>query len=504
MIASEATPWSKTGGLGDVAGALPEALETLGHIVTLIVPKHRGTNEPTAVAVAGSRAGITYHQLAITPRRRVVFVEAGSLFDRPGIYGERGTDYADSAIRFAAFSAAALDYVELNRDFPPVDVVHAHDWQTGLIPARLRKDPRWPSLERAGVVFTIHNLAYQGLFPKETVPALGLPWSLFGVESGEFWGKFSFLKAGITAADYVTTVSPTYAEETRTKQAGVGLEGVLSALGARYVGILNGIDTTTWNPATDPFLPAHFDASDLAGKAECKRALLAHFGLPQGDDALGRPLVGLVSRLVKQKGLDLIAAASTDLVSLDATWVFLGTGEPRYERMLTELAAAHPSRVVAHIGFEERLAHLIEGGIGHLPHAVGIRAVRPQSDVQPSVRDRADRSSGWRTRRYRAALHGQGPQGQRLQVPTPITRVVRPNSAPGHAAVSEPRGLAPFDVERNVGRSLLDDAGAGICQSVQTCTRVACRQRADGSTSLAKGARRDGFRKHSDLHRRQL
>ena len=362
MIASEATPWSKTGGLGDVAGALPEALETLGHIVTLIIPKHRGTNDPNAVAVAGRRAGITYHQLAITPRRRVVFVEAGSLFDRPGIYGERGTDYADSAIRFATFSAAALDYVELNRDFPPIDVVHAHDWQTGLIPARLRKDPRWPSLERAGVVFTIHNLAYQGLFAKETVPALGLPWSLFALESGEFWGKFSFLKAGITAADYVTTVSPTYAEETRTKEAGVGLEGVLSALGPRYVGILNGIDTTAWNPATDAFLPAHFDATNLAGKLECKRALLAHFGLPQGDDALDRPLVGLVSRLVAQKGLDLIAAAGSDLVSLDATWVFLGTGEPRYERMLTALAAAHPARVVAHIGFEERLAHLIEAG----------------------------------------------------------------------------------------------------------------------------------------------
>jgi starch synthase len=371
MVASEATPWSKTGGLADVAGALPVALEELGHFVTLVLPKYRSVDpflkdagSAVVVTSAATQRGsaVTFHELRISPQRRVVFVEAGSFFDRPGLYGERGVDYPDSAQRFAAFSEAALDFALQPTDFPPIDVVHAHDWQTGLIPASLRHHSRWPSLDRAAVVYTVHNFAYQGVFPKETVPALGLPWSVFTVESGEFWGKFSFLKAGLTASDFATTVSPTYADETRTTDAGAGLEGVLVRLGRRYVGILNGIDTRTWNPAADPFLPANYDAASLDGKAECKRALLAQFGLPRGDDAVERPLVGLVSRLVAQKGLDLIEKASEALVTLDASWVFLGTGEPRYERFLSTLAATHPSRVATHIGFDERLAHLIEAG----------------------------------------------------------------------------------------------------------------------------------------------
>jgi starch synthase len=367
MVASEAAPWSKTGGLGDVAGALPAALEQQGHFVTLVVPKYASTARSPHFSVErlSTQPGprdVIYHQFSNSPQRRTVFVEAGSLFERSGLYGERGADYPDNAERFATFSAAALDFVEINRDFPPVDVVHAHDWQTGLIPARLRSDPQWPALQHAGVVLTIHNLAYQGLFPKETVPAIGLPWSLFTLNSGEFWGKFSFLKAGLTSADFVTTVSPAYAEETKTTDAGAGLEGVLAGLGRRYVGILNGIDTDTWNPATDPLLPARFDSSDLTGKAECKRALLAHFGLPRGDDALERPLIGMVSRLVAQKGLDLIERSGSELVQLDANWVFLGTGEARYERALQSLAAANPTRVGVQIGFDERLAHLIEAG----------------------------------------------------------------------------------------------------------------------------------------------
>lgn len=306
--------------------------------------------------------GVRYHQLSLSARRRVIFVEAGAWFERPGIYGEKGVDYPDNAPRFDAFSTAALDFVEQNRDFPEVDVVHAHDWQTGLVPARLKRAPQWPSLAKAGIVLTIHNLSYQGLFPREVVPALGLPWSLFTMDAGEFWGKFSFLKAGLMSADYVTTVSPTYADETRTAESGNGLDGALRSLGRRYSGILNGIDTAVWNPATDPFLPARFDAQDLSGKRECKRALLAAFDLPRGDDALDRPLVGMVSRLVAQKGLELITAAAPELVSLDSSYVFLGTGDPRYERALQHLAASHPTRVAARIGFDERLAHLLEAG----------------------------------------------------------------------------------------------------------------------------------------------
>jgi starch synthase len=194
------------------------------------------------------------------------------------------------------------------------------------------------------------------------VPALGLPWSVFTIQTGEFWGQFSFLKAGLASSDVITTVSPTYARETQTAAFGFGFEGVLQTLRDRYVGILNGIDTHVWDPAADPHLPAHFNAGDLSGKVACKRALLARFGLAIGDDALRRPVVGMVSRLVEQKGLDLVEAAAGPLASLDATWIVLGVGEPRFERFLEAWAARHPTRVAVHIGFDEPLAHLVEGG----------------------------------------------------------------------------------------------------------------------------------------------
>ena len=368
MVASEATPWAKTGGLADVTSALSAALEAFGHAVTLVIPKYRGILPASSRQVAhrlravhASRE-VIFHIVEASSSRRVVFVECPPLFDRPELYGDRGGDYPDNAQRFDALCLAALDFAEINREYPPVDIVHTHDWQAALIPVRLRVGSQWTALAGAGVVQSVHNLAYQGLFPRETVPALGLPWSVFQIGSGEFWGKFSFLKAGLTAADYVTTVSPTYAEETRTRESGAGLDGVLRSLGRRYVGILNGIDTTVWNPATDPFLPAHFDATNLAGKAECKRALLARVGLASGDDALTRPLVGMVSRLVSQKGFDLVVGASRDLVALNAAYVFLGSGEAKFERALRALATAHPARVAAHLGFDERLAHLIEAG----------------------------------------------------------------------------------------------------------------------------------------------
>jgi starch synthase len=369
MIASEATPWAKTGGLADVLGALPEAIETLGHDVTLVLPKYRGITTPDATAVTrtvtigATSRDVTFHVLSQGTERRVVFVDYPPYFDRDGLYGTGGSDFADNAERFALLGAAALDFAANDNPAARVDVVHAHDWQAALAIAWLRRDPaRWPALAGAGLVLTIHNLAYQGLFPREIVPRLGLPWDLFTLERGEFWGSFSFLKAGITASDYITTVSPSYARETLTPAFGAGFDGVLASRADRYVGILNGIDTSLWNPRTDPFLPAPFDAGDLSGKAACKRALLGRFNLPFGDDALGRPAIGLVSRLVEQKGFDLIEAGSDALVDADATWLFVGTGEARYEQFLRDLAARHPSRVGVFIGFDEQLAHLVEAG----------------------------------------------------------------------------------------------------------------------------------------------
>lgn len=368
MIASEVSPWAKTGGLADVTGALPLALEDLGHTTTTVMPRYRGM--PQADERVDVRVSLgtvvheaTCHVLAPTPRRRVVFVDVPALFDRPGIYGDGGVDYRDNAERFGVLAAAALDFAARESSWPAVDVIHAHDWQAGLVSALVRDGARHhDTYASAGIVFTIHNLAYQGIFDAGVVPRLGLPWSIFTMDAGEFWGQFSFLKAGIMRADMVTTVSPAYARETLRPEFGAGMEGALATLGDRYVGILNGIDTTVWNPSTDPFLPEPFDVGRLAGKQRSKRALLERFQLPVGDDALARPVVGMVSRLVAQKGLDLIARAAAELTQLDATWIFVGTGDARYEQLLRDLAARYPSRVAAFIGFDEALAHLVEAG----------------------------------------------------------------------------------------------------------------------------------------------
>jgi starch synthase len=370
MVSSEMAPWAKVGGLGDVAAGLPEALDHLGHSVTSVVPLYRGITPPPASATTSKRMRfgqvdheVTFHVAEISSRRRVVFVACPPLFDRAGMYGEHGRDYADNDRRYGLLSRAALEFIEDDPDSAPFDVLHAHDWQAGLAPAFFRTDlSRWTRLAKAGVVVTIHNLAYQGLFPPESVPVLGLPWEVFRVETGEFWGRFGFLKTGIGYANYVTTVSPKYARETLRTEFAYGMEGVLQALGERYIGILNGIDTNVWDPETDPRLPARYDVNDLTGKTACKRALLETFRFQVGDDILRRPIIGMVSRLVDQKGLDLVSAAIEPLLAFDATWIFVGAGEPRYEQALRTLAEHHPARVSVFIGFDEDLAHLVEAG----------------------------------------------------------------------------------------------------------------------------------------------
>jgi starch synthase len=369
MVGAEVSPWAKTGGLADVLAALPAALSRLGHSVTVVLPKYRGASLPEAsrwsrpVAVGDRVLDVAFHVNAPVTGPRTVMVDVPAFFDRDGLYGTGPRDFADNAERFAGLAAAALEFAEHDPAGTPVDVIHAHDWQAGLVPVFLETQTgRFPRLHRAARVFTIHNLAYQGLFPRQVVPAVGLPWSVFTIETGEFWGQFSFLKAGLTCSDTLTTVSPTYARETQTAALGFGLEGVLSARRDRYVGILNGIDTDVWNPSTDPHLPAHYDAGNLSGKTTCKRALLARFGLAIGDNVMARPIVGLVSRLVEQKGIDLVAEAADTLAELDATWIVVGVGDPSYEAFLRDWAARYPSRVGIHIGFDEGLAHLVEAG----------------------------------------------------------------------------------------------------------------------------------------------
>lgn len=366
-IASEVTPWSKTGGLADVAAALPAALDGLGHRTVIVTPRYRGidtagsTATVVAITLGEQTVQATCWERIESPRRSIVFVDVPEWFDRDGLYGTRSGDHPDNAIRFAGLCHAALSWAQASeRRF---DIVHAHDWQTGPALALLRTRPQqWPRLARAGLVTTIHNLAYQGVFPKDTVTRIGLDWSSFTMHTGEFWGQLSYLKLAVAYADMITTVSPSYARETLTPEQGVGFDGALRARAADYVGILNGIDTSVWDPASDPYLTAPYTADDLTGKRANKRALLARVGLPVGDDVMERPLVGLVSRLVDQKGIDLILQAAPEWLALDATWVFVGSGDPQHEAALRALAAQYPSRVAAVIGFDEGLAHLVEAG----------------------------------------------------------------------------------------------------------------------------------------------
>jgi starch synthase len=358
MVASEAYPFSKTGGLADVATALPKALGRLGHDVTLITPRYRGMTPGTVVdrarlTVADTTFEATFQEVALGPGARALFLDCPALYDRPGFYNEDGQDYADNAVRFGFLAAAAVDWI--GRQPTPPHIVHAHDWQAGLVPVYLRG-------RDIGSVFTIHNLAYQGSVDKAWVPRLGLRWEDYTVGGFEFYDRLSFLKAGVNFADRVTTVSPTYAEEIQRPEYGHGFEGVMQARRDRLVGILNGIDADEWNPATDPHLPAPYDAADLTGKVQAKRELLVTYGLPADEAGMARPLIGMVSRMVDQKGLDLIAALAPDLPNLDAAFTILGTGDAHYQDMWRGLAAARPDRVAVHIGYDERRAHLIEAG----------------------------------------------------------------------------------------------------------------------------------------------
>ncbi|MGQ0736482.1 MAG: glycogen synthase GlgA [Acidobacteriota bacterium] len=361
MVVSEARPFSKTGGLGDVSTSLARALGRLGHVVTLVTPRYGGvaSGEPSGTVrafVAGAWWEAALHAVPLGAGTQALLVDCPSLYDRPGVYAEGGREYGDNPLRFAFLAIAALEWAASQPRAP--SILHGHDWPAGLLPVYARR--HFP--HGVPTVFSIHNLAYQGLMDKGWVTGLGLPWDDFTVDGYEFYDRLSFLKAGIMFANAVTTVSPTYAREIQRPEYGYGFDGIMRLRAGVTVGILNGIDTEEWDPARDPYLPAPFDAMNLAGKREAKRALLTASGLATDEEALARPVVGMVSRMVEQKGLDLIAVLAPQLPWLDATFIIVGTGESRYEDMWRSLAAAVPERVSVHIGFDERRAHLVEGG----------------------------------------------------------------------------------------------------------------------------------------------
>lgn len=380
-VASEAVPFAKTGGLADVIGALPTALARLGHDVDVVMPRYRGVTAgqesgritvrlggqvaESQVWIAEERGaeGAAFPEARVGPqhgRVRTIFIDYPPYYDRDFLYGTAGQDYQDNPERFAFLAVAALEWAA---SIPErVDVVHAHDWQAGLVPMLLRTGRVHPKLLMTPVVFTIHNLAYQGVFEASWLPRLGFGWDLMRIDALEYWGRISYLKSGLMFSHLITTVSPRYAMEIQTPEFGFGFDGILRFRRDDVVGILNGIDYDQWDPARDPRIPEPYNADDLSGKRTAKQALLEQSGLTADADALQRPLVGLISRLVDQKGFDLIAAIADELVRLDASFVLLGSGERRYEDLWLGLAARHPDRVGARIGFDEGFAHLIEAG----------------------------------------------------------------------------------------------------------------------------------------------
>jgi starch synthase len=366
MIASEAVPFAKTGGLADVIGALPPAVARLGWGVTVVLPRYRGVTDGTlqerfTLTVGGLTADVELFEVPLAPGARAVLVDCPPLYDREGLYGVDNVDYPDNPRRFALLVRAAFELV-IRQGAKP-SVVHAHEWQAGLAPVYLKTLYASDALlHGTPTVFTIHNLAYQGLFEPDWLPRLDLPWELLSVDRLEYWGRISFLKGGINDAEIITTVSRKYAEEIQTPELGFGFDGILRRRTADLVGILNGIDVSQWDSERDPFLPEPFDSKDLDGKQASKREVLSRYGLPTDEQALDRPLVGMISRMVDQKGFDLIAEIADELPRLDATFAVLGTGEARYQDLWTRLATEHPDRIGAQIGFDEALAHLIEAG----------------------------------------------------------------------------------------------------------------------------------------------
>ena len=363
FAASEAHPLIKTGGLADVAGSLPIALSELGQDVRLVLPAYRealarveGSQVIANIQYAGNAVRVVESQLpgSAVP---VWLVDAPEYFDRPGgpYLGPDGRDWPDNAARFTLFARVVAD-LALGRAglaWQP-DVVHCNDWQTGLVPALLALESRRPA-----TVFTLHNLAYQGLFAREVFASLDLPDALWSPEAMEFHGQFSFIKGGLVYADRLTTVSPSYAEEIRTPALGYGLEGLLNHRGRHLTGILNGADYTVWEPSRDSFIVKNYDSGSLHLKAFNKSDLQRRFELPVLKEV---PLIGMIGRLVEQKGVDLLLDILPQLLRHPVQLVLLGSGETPLEQALQDWAMIHPERIAVHLGYSEDLAHRIEAG----------------------------------------------------------------------------------------------------------------------------------------------
>jgi starch synthase len=365
MIASEASPFAKTGGLADVLGTLSVALEHLGHEVTVILPAYRGaqsgfalqeTGKTVTVPIADRQESGTVLQSMIGKNVLALLIRADRYFDREFLYGTATGDYPDNLERFTFFCRAAL---ELLRQYP-ADIIHAHDWQAALAIVFLKTQAaRYRETAGAKTVFTIHNLGFQGIFPQSEWKFFDLDRVFFTPQFLEFYDSINLMKGALVFADKLTTVSPTYAQEIMTPEQGFGLEGIIQQRAADLVGILNGVDYSQWNPWTDAFSKHHYGENSLTIKDDCKKSLCQTVGLP---DRPTTPLLAMISRLTVQKGFDLVEAIFDKLIERDVQFILLGSGEPRFENFFTGAAARYRDRVAVRIGFDEALAHQIEAG----------------------------------------------------------------------------------------------------------------------------------------------
>jgi starch synthase len=375
LVTTEIEPFSKVGGLADVMGALPGELEKIGCSVSIITPlyasidrgrfgvKEKRVGGKLAVAVGSEKEKFTIHRAKMPGTGiDVFFVGSARFYDRPGIYTipETGEAYPDEAERTVFFNRVVIEAINALDLYP--DVIHCNDFHSGLIPAYIDLEEEGnPRFARCGTVFSVHNLAYQGIFEKDFLELAGIGEELFTPMSPfEYWGKVNVMKVGLQFSRLISTVSKTYAKEiTTTDEYGYGLEGVLRSRKKDLVGILNGIDMDIWNPAVDTLIPATFSPENLSGKNKCSKELHKAFGLKPSSKA---PVVGMVSRLVDQKGFDILAAAARDLMKLDVKFAILGTGQQKYHELYSALAKEYKGRLGVRLEFNNELAHLIEAG----------------------------------------------------------------------------------------------------------------------------------------------
>ena len=369
-LAGELAPFARTGGLGEAVASIARHQSRSGPTAVLmplyqkvrdagwdIVPVGDAFDVEVGSRRSSARLWILRQPVEALGEVTVYFIEGAEYFDRPGLYGEDGSDYADNAVRYAFFALAALQALPRIADGPAI--VHAHDWHMALAAVYLRtRYSRQPYYRGVSTVLTVHNAGYQGHFAPDVLSRIGLPWELFNWRQLEWYGRVNLLKGGLVFSDMVTTVSPTHAYELRTAAGGFGLDGIFVALKDRFIGITNGIDMGEWDPSADPSIPATYSVDDLAGKRRCRAALQRAFGIRPRARV---PIFALTARLVSQKGLDLILG-DPGYFALDAQYVFLGQGEPRYERALKEIAARAPQRIAVETNFSEALEHLLLAG----------------------------------------------------------------------------------------------------------------------------------------------